>query len=504
MLILSLIAAVGVALRFHAFFQGRSLWLDESMLAVNFMERSFVELLTNSLDNGQIAPPGFLAITKVLVDFFGINLFTIRFLPISSGVATVVLAFMITLKGFRSDVARYSFLTMVSVSPVLIYYSVEFKPYSLDVLSVMFFILLSGIKITIERAKWLAPVIFVLVLSSLISIPVSAIWVLIEIAKRARRHGKSLTETARVLCVRYRFIVLTWLLASGLHVLHLLSTGERTPMVRFWSRAGGFPNEKTQTVGDFLWYPKRFLGYIADPFINQQIGIPRSDWGPVAIVAVATILMAFGFWSVREKTVASFAVSVLVVPLALAELNIYPAVGRLTLFTIGATIFLVALGIDHALTTAGPWASPLWISSLILLLGNPTLASLEHAMSPNDSKDTAWALEEVQRQIASDEVLLVDSYNKEQVSFHQFLGFGETIETEGFSAAKASFSSDWGPLNSGYWIISTHAPGQYELQREGLIARGYVEVCFGGKETTSISRFRISSEAEGYDCEFGR
>ncbi|HXU28003.1 MAG TPA: hypothetical protein VN698_12305, partial [Bacteroidia bacterium] len=60
---------LGVALSLIQFLYNRSIWLDEAMLSLNIINRSYIQLLT-PLDSLQVAPIGFLFIEK----FFSLSI----------------------------------------------------------------------------------------------------------------------------------------------------------------------------------------------------------------------------------------------------------------------------------------------------------------------------------------------------------------------------------------------------------------------------------------------
>ena len=62
--------AVGAILRIRQYLAGRSLWIDEAMLALNILNRSY-EGLFKKLDYYQGAPIGFLLIQKAVTNFIG-------------------------------------------------------------------------------------------------------------------------------------------------------------------------------------------------------------------------------------------------------------------------------------------------------------------------------------------------------------------------------------------------------------------------------------------------
>src|ERR1043165_8221185 len=90
-----LILFLGLLLRFYQYLMGRSLWEDETHLALNFMSRGFGRL-AKPLDYLQGAPILFLWIVKAIVKIFGYGEIAFRALPFISSILTVPLIYYIT------------------------------------------------------------------------------------------------------------------------------------------------------------------------------------------------------------------------------------------------------------------------------------------------------------------------------------------------------------------------------------------------------------------------
>src|SRR6476619_7750032 len=84
------VVGFGAVLRVARYLSDRSLWLDESLLTINLMTRSYAALV-KTLDYNQGAPVGFLWAERLMLDRFGDSEFTLRFLPLLVGVASVFL-----------------------------------------------------------------------------------------------------------------------------------------------------------------------------------------------------------------------------------------------------------------------------------------------------------------------------------------------------------------------------------------------------------------------------
>ncbi len=125
-----LILAVGIIARSVRYFLRFPLWDDESFLAVNFLDRGFVELLA-PLDYHQVAPPLFLWVELALVKLFGFNELSLRLFPFLSSVAALVGVAYISPRLVRGP-ARLVAVALLSASYPCIRYAAEAKPYGSD------------------------------------------------------------------------------------------------------------------------------------------------------------------------------------------------------------------------------------------------------------------------------------------------------------------------------------------------------------------------------------
>jgi len=108
------------------------MWGDEGMLAVNFYDRTFLGLL-DTLDYGQVAPPGFLWLELGASRLFGFTEPALRLVPFLAGAASVVLFWKLS----RKLLDHRSALLSMAVFAASFYptrYAAEVKPYSLDLL----------------------------------------------------------------------------------------------------------------------------------------------------------------------------------------------------------------------------------------------------------------------------------------------------------------------------------------------------------------------------------
>lgn len=131
------IASIGILLRLHQYLLNRALWYDEASLAINIVNKSYLQL-SHKLDFYQFATIGFTMTERLMVTSFGNNEYALRALPLLCGVLAVV-AFYKMAKIFTKPLYLLLAMAYFSFSPCLIGYSAQVKEYSSDVLmSIMF------------------------------------------------------------------------------------------------------------------------------------------------------------------------------------------------------------------------------------------------------------------------------------------------------------------------------------------------------------------------------
>lgn len=147
------IMGVGGFIRIFVYFLNRSLWLDEAMIALNIINRSYMQL-TQQLNSDQSAPIGFLWIEKTALYFQGNRDLLLRFYPLFAGVAALWVMWKISqkfLKGFSPLIA----LSVFAVTDRLIYFSSEIKQYSSDVfVTVVLLLFTLACLDSYPRSKW--------------------------------------------------------------------------------------------------------------------------------------------------------------------------------------------------------------------------------------------------------------------------------------------------------------------------------------------------------------
>lgn len=123
--------ALGAVLRVGRYLDNRSLWLDESFLAINLLDKSFGDLL-GRLDFVQSVPPGFLLVERAVVSALGDTEYSLRLLPLLSSLAALLLFHGVARRLLPPPAALLALL-LFATNDVLLYQAAEVKPYSSDV-----------------------------------------------------------------------------------------------------------------------------------------------------------------------------------------------------------------------------------------------------------------------------------------------------------------------------------------------------------------------------------
>lgn len=126
------IVLLGIYLRLNAYLANPSLWHDECALALNIQNKSYLQLF-GVLDFVQVVPPFFTVLTKFLTQVFGYSERVFRFLPFVAGCLSVIGFYFLSEKTLKSKAAVLLSTLFFALNDILINYSIEFKPYELDV-----------------------------------------------------------------------------------------------------------------------------------------------------------------------------------------------------------------------------------------------------------------------------------------------------------------------------------------------------------------------------------
>lgn len=335
---------IGAILRLRQFEFNRSLWLDEAMLAVNLATRSFGELLL-PLDLHQNSPILFLLLEKLAIVLFGVNEPALRAQPMVCG---LLLLPLMALVGHRlaGPLAAVVAVSLTALSPALIRYANETKPYGVDAFAAALFLGLAlrlGDEPTPTAFRVLAFAAPILVLLSSPSIFVgAAVWA--GLALRFRHDRASLLKVAVGGALGLGIFTLGY--------LTILRPVANDVLVREAYQLGFLP----PTAPSFNAWPLLLRGMFVPALFSEsatlaRLGVmPGLIGGLVFLVSLTVVVRKRGTW------VAMLLGGPLFIMLGAAALGLYPAgVPRLMVFLYPLLLLLLAAGIALSLPA---FASP--------------------------------------------------------------------------------------------------------------------------------------------------
>ena len=128
---LAAVVVVGILLRLRALTFDRSLWMDESLLALNLLRRGFLGLL-QPLDHEQTAPLGFLWLAESASRVLGFSEWVLRLPAFLGGVLALLAMALLARAALASRAGQLLAIAAAALSTTGIYFSNELKPYSWD------------------------------------------------------------------------------------------------------------------------------------------------------------------------------------------------------------------------------------------------------------------------------------------------------------------------------------------------------------------------------------
>jgi len=359
---------IGIIFRVRQYLAGRSLWLDEAMLALNIVNRDFVGLF-QPLDYDQGAPIGFLLLEKLANLLFGDHEFVFRLFPLVTGVTALGL-FYIFLQRTNSGIGLLTGLALFAISPELIYYSSEVKQYITDV-AITIGLLLIALPLLDERnqkqnyaalgvtgmlALWFSyPAFFVLA-----SVGIGLF--IRNLKERSLFQDRSLFLWGAV-----------WLISFALlYYISIQGLSQNSFLIEYWQE-NFMP---MPPWSDWSW----FL-LLVNGLVKNQIGVSISAW----IVFPLTLLGYFAL-SLKNKDYGNVILLVFIFSLISAGLQLYPIGGRISLYLVPLLIVMISQSIHLIQQSLKARYQLNWLVPSILslyILFSPTIESFNRFLEPS-------------------------------------------------------------------------------------------------------------------------
>lgn len=370
--------SLGLGLRGAQYATGRSLWLDEALLALNIIHRPAGRLF-NALDYHQGAPFGFLLLEKLATKLAGNGEFALRAFPFIFGVLGLFL-FSHVAELYVAPKALPVALSLFAFCGTLIYYSSEAKQYSGDVaVTIMLLWLVAGLA---DDSPSNSALIFSSLLGALslwVSHPAAfilsgagfALLIFALVAGDWRRFG-------RLFCVcGFWAISFSFIYVASLHAL---STDPA--LLDFWRDY--LPPQPLWSLRTIVFLIQRFFHVFDDP----------ANLMPV----VGATIFVLGCIQLARKSTLSFCLlsGPLIAAVLAGVLRKYPLGGRFYLFALPILFLVIGQGVAAFADVSGPLSRTVQISLFVILLMKPISMDVRALVNPRRPDDIKLAIEYVE------------------------------------------------------------------------------------------------------------
>ena len=362
------IASIGIFLRCWQYFADDSYFMDEIAVLHNLMDRPWRDLLTQPLAYGQMAPPGFLIVEKLLLSTLGPTEYSLRLFPFLCSVASVVV-FAMLVRGLLSRAGAAASLAMFAVAGPLILYGSELKQYSVDVLCACLLSLVAT-RCVSTRGRSAAYVfgitgaVCVWFSQSAILVLGSMILVLIPGELRRMRSERGCRSTRGALAAAGLSAA-----ASALYALHMFSPATRLYQHQSF-QAGFMPRSLPTSLSD-LWPYAQLHGFFGTGGIGVM-GYPHPG--------TFTVLTALGFVVLvfARKLPGIIIAAPLFAALLASAARQYPLTERIILFLLPSFIIALVVSVESlaSLARQGRWFPRIVLSILVGFAAYPVLHRL--------------------------------------------------------------------------------------------------------------------------------
>ncbi len=434
--------AAGVVLACIQYFHNRSLWYDETTLALNILARSYSGLFL-PLDHLQVAPIGFLLVEKTATLIFGPDEMALRLFPFLCFLASIPLLYFLARELLQDQTASLLSAALFALTFRLIYYSSEAKQYMVDVL---FAVLVPYLALRLRPEKTLAVAVLSLAgcvavfMSniSVISLAIAGIWMAYSGLRRKN--------------FRFLIVFLFWGAAFAVYYWEFIRhQPSRAGMLQFWRNS--FLPRNPFSLGFY-----KFIIKALENQLEQIFQFGRFTWLIEAFAAMVAARLAVQ----KRGRILLFLLGPLLIHLLLSWLRLYPFYGRFLLYQTPLFILLVAMGTVGLAAKLRISASRFKLAAatdLILLIPLFAMVLPLKAGFPIENEEIKKSLSFYQDH-SHNEPLYVYYSSLREVSYYRLAGWWQPraplIQGEYHRDTLAAYNPQLDSLKGTVWLVFSH------------------------------------------------
>lgn len=378
------LVGIGILLRVVQYASNRSLWLDESGLALNLIRKRVIDL-AGPLDFNQAAPVGFLLTEGIGARVLGFSEYALRLFPLMCGLLSIPAFVWLARRMLARTAAPLAILLFV-VADGLVYYSSEVKPYETDVAAALG-LLIAGVLATEHAERLTVKWSLALALSGVGLLAFSFPAVFIIAALTVTLVTWLAVNGRRASSVPAALMVLSWIITS-IAILSFAAAKVRSVRESFALGSHSFLGITGHAS------PLHALNVIGT-HIAEAIGLPQGR--PFNHVEKLAVLCGIaGAVAILRRKPAHFSMLVIPFPLVFAAsaLDLYPISQRTELFLIPVVLLLIAEGVYQVVRWAPIRAQILVASALAAVIAaGPVWGAGKHLIHPRKHEEVRPVLE---------------------------------------------------------------------------------------------------------------
>ncbi|MDB5262061.1 MAG: hypothetical protein JWQ14_1342 [Adhaeribacter sp.] len=379
-----ILIGLGIFFRLFHYLYNRSLWVDEVYLASSLIRMNFWELTAPALDYEQKAPIGFLWLVRLAVVLFGKSEFALRFIPLLSGIAALIL-FVPLCRYFLKPLGVVVAVGIMALASPLVYHAVETKQYSTELFATVTALYLytryhdkRGLLFALQWGFWGAVIIW---------FSYASIFILAGMAGGLGLYYLLRKDWAAFAITGLMGIV--WLLSFTINYFLFTNKYADSEWLVIWFRnEAAFMPLVPASLADLKWFGSTLYKALFYPLglLWQANGLHNRVLQLLfKLPLLPLFFLATGLWAIFRQNRKFF--WVLIFPLGLtllaSGLDIYPFYERLLVFLAPPLILFIAWGGDY-LTRLLPDRHTRWRYILpLLLLAIPLASSAAQVINPH-------------------------------------------------------------------------------------------------------------------------